>query len=164
MKKKFKLFITLITAVLIITSACDRDEGEQFPLHESDSFSIDISFGKLSTRALTTEDGDADGTFNENKINTLDIFFYEGTILKWWVNNPTYEDGTKKATIAIAADKRALFDDVKSYDIYVVANNTANISTIIEGENNLQTLKDIVFQTTSFETSGGATPDRKSVV
>ena len=98
MKKKFKLFITLITAVLIITSACDRDEGEQFPLHESDSFSIDISFGKLSTRALTTEDGDADGAFNENKINTLDIFFYEGAILKWRVTSPVYDDATKQAT------------------------------------------------------------------
>ena len=164
MKKKFKLFITLITAVLIITSACDRDEGEQFPLHESDSFSIDISFGKLSTRALTTEDGDADGAFNENKINTLDIFFYEGAILKWRVTSPVYDDATKQATIAIAADKRTLFDNVKSYDIYVVANNTANLSTIIEGENNLQTLKDIVFQTTSFETSGGATPQASFVM
>ena len=164
MKKKFKLFITLITAVLIITSACDRDEGEQFPLHESDSFSIDISFGKLSTRALTTEDGDADGTFNENKINSLDIFFYEGSILKWKVNNPTYDDSSKKATIAIAADKRALFDNVKSYDIYVVANNTANLSTILEGENNLQTLKNIVFQTTSFESAGGNTPQASFVM
>src|SRR5690554_1683715 len=163
MKKKFKLFITLITAVLIITSACDN-EGEQFPLNESDSFSIDISFGKLSTRALTTEDGDADGAFNENKINTLDIFFYEGAILKWWVTSPAYDDATKKATIAIAADKRALFDNVKSYDIYVVANNTANLSTILEGENNLQTLKDIVFQTTSFTTSGGSTPQTSFVM
>ncbi|MBF6598467.1 MAG: hypothetical protein ITF98_09630 [Fermentimonas sp.] len=164
MKKTIQFYIALIAAVLIITTACDRDEAEQFPLHESDSFSIDVSFGKLSTRALTTEDGDADGAFNENKINSLDIFFYEGSTLKWRVTSPAYDDATKQATIAIATDKRALFDNVKLYYIYVVANNTANLSTIIEGGNNLQTLKDIVFQTTSFETAGGNTPQTSFVM
>lgn len=164
MKKTIQFYIALIIAVLTIITACDSDEAEKFPQTDKQSFSLDISFGKLSTRALTIEDGDLDGSFNENKINSLDIFFYEGSTLKWKVNNPTYDDSSKKATIAIAADKRALFDNVKSYDIYVVANNTANLSTILEGENNLQTLKDIVFQTTSFESAGGNTPQASFVM
>src|SRR5690554_6542822 len=157
MKKTIQFYIALIIAVLTIITACDSDEAEKFPQTDKQSFSLDISFGKLSTRALTTEGGDADGSFNENKINSLDIFFYEGSTLKWKVNNPTYDDSSKKATIAVTAEKRALFDNVKSYDIYVIANNTALLSTIIEGENNLQTLKNIVFQTTSFESAGGNT-------
>lgn len=151
--------------MFLITTACNRDEAEEFPIADKDSFSINISFGKLSTRALSTEDGDEDGAFNENKINSLDIFFYEGSTLKWKVNSLTYDEASKKATIPISADKRSLFvDNSKSYDIYVVANNTADLSTITEGADNLQTLKDIVFQTTSFTTSGGSTPQSSFVM
>ena len=164
MKKTIQFYIALIIAVLTIITACDSDEAEKFPQTDKQSFSLDISFGKLSTRALTIEDGDLDGSFNENKINSLDIFFYEGSILKWKVNSLTYDESSKKATIPILAEKKSLFDNVKSYDIYVVANNTANLSTILEGENNLQTLKDIVFQTTSFETAGGTTPQASFVM
>jgi hypothetical protein len=165
MNKNIQILIAIIASMFLITTACNRDEAEEFPIADKDSFSINISFGKLSTRALSTEDGDEDGAFNENKINSLDIFFYEGSTLKWKVNSLTYDEASKKATIPISADKRSLFvDNSKSYDIYVVANNTADLSTITEGADNLQTLKDIVFQTTSFTTSGGSTPQSSFVM
>jgi hypothetical protein len=165
MNKNIQILIAIIASMFLITTACNRDEAEEFPIADKDSFSINISFGKLSTRALSTEDGDEDGAFNENKINSLDIFFYEGSTLKWKVNSLTYDEASKKATIPISADKRSLFvDNSKSYDIYVVANNTADLSTITEGADNLQILKDIIFQTSSFTTSGGDTPQSSFVM
>lgn len=166
MKKTIYTFITFIAAILTITTACVHDEMDEFPEPVSDGFSIDISFGNLSTRALATEEGDYDGAFNENKINSLDIFFYQGTTLKWRVNGPTYDTATKKATIPIIATKRALFENnsTVSYDIYVVANNSADLSSIIEEGNNLQNLKDIVFQTSSFVISGGSLPQSSFVM
>ena len=114
--------------------------------------------GDISTRALTTEESDNDGSYNEKKIDRLDIFFYQGTTLKWRVNNLSYDAGTQKTTIPVVATKRALFENntTTTYDVYVVANNTADLSSITEEENNLQTLKDLVFQTASFVSDGGA--------
>lgn len=166
MNKNIKILIAIIASMLLITTACNRDESEVFTIADKDSFSISLSFGKLSTRAITTEEGDVDGAFNENKINSLDIFFYEGTTLRWKVNSLTYDESLKKATIPILEDKRTLFvnNTTNSYDIYVVANNTADLSSITEGANNLQALKDIIFQTSSFTTSGGATPQSSFVM
>lgn len=165
MKNKIQIFITIIASI-IITTACERNEVEGYPQADIDNFSINISFGKLTTRALSTEEGDEDGLFNENKINSLHIFFYEGSTLKWKVTNLSYDEITKKATIPIIANKRTLFlnNTTTSFDIYVVANNTADLSTIIEEDNNLQTLKDIIFQTSSFTTSGGNTPQTSFVM
>src|SRR5690554_3815716 len=134
--KKIQIFITIIASI-IITTACERKEVVEYPQADIDNFSINVSFGKLTTRALSTEEGDEDGLFNENKINSLDIFFYEGTTLKWKVNSLLYDEGTKKATIPILAEKRTLFvnNTTNSFDIYVVANNTADLSSITEGSN-----------------------------
>ena len=70
MNKNIQILIAIIASMFLITTACNRDEAEEFPIADKDSFSINISFGKLSTRALSTEDGDEDGAFNENKINS----------------------------------------------------------------------------------------------
>ena len=166
MNKNIQILIAIIASMLLITTACNRDEAEEFPIADNDSFSINLSFGKLSTRALSIEEGDEDGAFNENKINSLDIFFYEGSTLKWKVNSLTYDESLKKATIPISANKRALFvnNTTNSFDIYVVANNTADLATINEGADNLQILKDIIFQTSSFTTSGGDTPQSSFVM
>src|SRR5690554_2849680 len=166
MKKTIYTFITLIAVILTVTTACVRDVVEDLNPSETESFTMNISFGKLTTRAVTTEPGDADGVFNENKISSLDILFYEGSTLKWKTNNLSYDESSKKATIPILAEKRALFvnNTTNSFDIYVVANNTADLSTITEGSENLQTLKDIIFQTSSFTTSGGSTPQTSFVM
>ncbi len=162
---KIQFYIALIAAVLIIAAACERDDTKELPLKEENNFIIDISFDRSSTRALSTEEGDQDGAFNENKINSLDIFIYEGSKLKWKVNSLTYDEATQKATIPITSDKRSLFvNNTNLYNIYVVANNTADLSTIIEEVDNLQALKDIIFQTSSFATSGGATPQSSFVM
>ena len=158
MKRTVYNIISFIAVMLIITTACTRDEAEQYPV-AADSFTLNISLGKLSTRAITTEEGDADGNFNEKKINNLDIFFYQGSTLKWHVNSLTYDSGTQKATIPVIAGKRALFENntTTTYDVYVVANNTADLTSITEESANLQALKDLVLQTPGFVTAGGNT-------
>lgn len=156
MKRRIDAFISLIAVMLMIASACTSEVTEEFPV-ESNSFTIDLLAGKIETRAVSTEPGDDDGSFNENKIDQLNIFFYEENVLKWHVSNPTYDAVSRKATIPVTADKRALFlnNTTVTYDIHVVANNTADISSIIEGESNLQELKDLVLQTESFVDNGG---------
>lgn len=158
MKRTVYNIISFIAVMLIITTACTHDEAEQYPV-ATDSFTLNISLGKLSTRAISTEEGDHDGNFNEKKINNLDIFFYQGSTLKWHVNSLTYDDGTQKATIPVIAGKRALFENntTTTYDVYVVANNTADLTFLTEEAANLQALKDLVFQTPGFVTAGGNT-------
>lgn len=158
MKRRIDPFISLIAVMLMITSACTSEVTEEFPV-ESNSFTIDLLAGKIETRAVGEEQGDKYGSFNENKIDELDIFFYEGDVLKWHVSNPAYDAVSRIATIPVTAEKRALFlnNTTVNYDIHVVANNTADISSILEGGNNLQELKDLVLQTESFVDNGGNT-------
>lgn len=157
MKKRIYPFVSLIAVMLIMATACTSEVTEKFPA-EDGHLTLSLSMGDISTRALTTEESDNDGSYNEKKIDRLDIFFYQGTTLKWRVNNLSYDAGTQKTTIPVVATKRALFENntTTTYDVYVVANNTADLSSITEEENNLQTLKDLVFQTASFVSDGGA--------
>ena len=165
MNKRIYPFISLITALLIIAAACTSEVVEPIP-GGIDYFTIDLSTIKISPRSVSSEPGDTDGEFNENKIDDLDIFFYEGNTLKWHVNSLTYNAGTQIATIPITVEKRALFLDntTVAYDIYVVANNSADLSLIAEGADNLQALKDIVFQTPSFVSDGGSTAQSSFVM
>ena len=161
MKKIKQVILTIIAVTLTVTAACTRDEAEQFPVAAAaDSFSLDISFGKPSpsTRATTITDEGGVETLNENKITKLDIFFYQGTTLKWHAGNvTTYDVASKKATIPITTGKRTLFENntTTSYDIYVVANNTADVTSIAEEADNLEALKTIVFQSADFVSKGG---------
>ena len=163
MKKIKQIILTIIAVTLTVTAACTRDEAEQFPVAAAaDSFSLDISFGKPSpsTRATTITDEGGVETLNENKITKLDIFFYQGTTLKWHTGtgSVTYDGASKKATIPITTGKRALFENntTITYDIYVLVNNSANLSSITEGDDNLEVLKKIVFQSADFESKGGS--------
>jgi len=158
MKKIKQIILTIIAVTLTVTTACVRDEAEEFPV-AADSFSLDISFGKISTRAIGTEEGD-EQNLNENRISSLDIFFYQGETLKWHTGSVNYDANTGKATIPITEGKRALFENntSTSYDIYVVANNRADLSSITEEGDNLEALKQIVFQSTDFVSKGGSEP------
>lgn len=157
MKKLINNIIAIAIIVLLIFNVSCSNESEIEIVGDTNALTISLDFSRLETRALTTEPGDNDGDFNENKIDHLDIFFYSGNILKWHVNSATmtYDNVLNKATLPITANKRALFESNINYDIYVVANNTADLSSITEEANNLSQLKDLVFQTTDFVTKGG---------
>lgn len=147
--------------VLTTMWSCIADNNNVDCRLPNEDLTIHLSFVNNATRGETraTEAGDNDGTFNEQKLQTLDAFFYQGNILKWKVSSTelTYDEGTNIATIPILESKRALFlnNTTNTYDVYIVANNTADLSSIAEEANNLQALKDLVFQTAGFETTGG---------
>ncbi len=152
MKKRIYHFISLIAVALILGTACTNEVADEYPVEDS-FLTINLSMGKLTTRAISTEDGIDD--LNENKINSIDIFFYQGNTLKWRVSSLSYDQGTGKATIPVPANKVALLDGTTVYNIYVVANNTASLTSINEDADNLDALKNIVFQTSDFVSKGG---------
>ena len=74
-------FIAITVLALMMLTACEQhDVDNQLP--STNSLSMGISLGELSTRAITSEESDLDGNFNEKVINSLDIFFYKGEVLK----------------------------------------------------------------------------------
>lgn len=161
----------MIILLLGIPSCMDEECADCMPI--DNDLTIKLSFTKsgiqdAQTRAPAEEFGDADGSFNEEKIETLDVFFYQGGTLKWKVSssNLTYNQSTNIAILPIPVNKEMLFRDntTISYDVYVVANNTADLSSITEGSNNLQALKDVVFDTPDFAIKGGETPQVKFVM
>lgn len=158
--KKIIYNITAIAIIVLLISniSCTNDSANDLE-DNTNTLTINLDFSRLATRALATEPGDNDGDFNENKIEHLDIFFYDGNILKWHVSNSdiTFDNAINKATLPISANKRALFENNSStlYDIYVVANNSADLTSITEEGNNLNDLKNLIFQTTDFVTKGG---------
>ena len=166
MKTKICLQFTLFAiAILMMAPGCIREEVCDCP-SGTDIFTFDLSFSVLQTRALTTEPGDDDGSFNENVIHTLDVFFYQGETLKWHIGNGnlTYNSSTQKTTVPVTADKRPLFNGAVAYDVYVVANNTAGLSSIAEGSDNLAALKSLIFQTAHFVSKGGGEPQSSFVM
>lgn len=149
-------FIAITVLALMTLTACEQhDVDNQLP--STNSLSMGISLGELSTRAITSEESDLDGNFNEKVINSLDIFFYKGEVLKWHTQQVDYESGTQKAVIPITQEKRQLFEgnNSVSYDVYVVANNSADLLGIVEGASNLSILKQVVMESSTFVTLGG---------
>ena len=154
------------TAILILTlqwslGSCVRDEQCDCGEQDKMSLSVRLSFtGSSETRA--TEHGDADGNFNETVISSLDAFVFSDNTLLWKISSSelTYSLSTNLATLPVPAEKESLFssNETVSYDLYLVANNEADLSGVTEGTTTLQQLKDLIFQTANFVTRGGAQP------
>lgn len=164
MKKIIPKAIHSFAALFLLSAfaSCLSDMEVETP--QSDNLTIHVAFTKSSTPpSLTrfTENGDHDGTFNENKVEKLDIFFYEGNRLKWKAlsTDMSYNAATNIATLPVPADKKALFQGNVPYDVYVVANSNADYTGIAEEAVNAADLKNLVVQSGDFVTKGGsATP------
>lgn len=146
------LFV-LFSIALILNTSCATDE----PDIGNNNLVMNLSFGTLKTKAPGEEVGNYEGSLNEDKINSLDIFFYQENTLKWHASTVnsgiSYNDSDLKATVPITSAKNNLFPG--TYDIYIIANNKADLSSISEGAVNLNDLKNLVFQTSEFQTKGG---------
>ena len=171
-----KRFIYILTTslamamLLLSTPSCTEDDCAECNMGSKD-LTMQLSFtssGSQHKQTRATEPSDHDGSFNEQKIETLNAFFYQGNTLKWKVssNDLSYDGGNNIATLPIPSDKGDLFNGntTITYDIYVVANNKADLSAITEGGNNLQTLKDLVFQSPEFVSKGGETAQTSFVM
>lgn len=156
--------------ILLCIPSCMEDDCAECNMANKD-LTIELSFTKSSNQneqTRATEPSNADGSFNEQKIETLNAFFYQGNTLKWKVSSSDlyYDEGTNIATLAIPTDKQVLFNGntTITYDFYVVANNKADLSTITEGSDNLEMLKNLVFQSPEFVSKGGGTPQTSFVM
>ncbi len=164
MKKIISKAIHSFAALFLLSAfaSCLSDMEVETP--QCDNLTIHVAFTKSATPpSLTrlTESGDHDGTFNENKVEKLDIFFYQGNQLKWKALSAdmSYNAATNIATLPVPADKKALFQGNVSYDVYVVANSNADYTGIAEEAVNAADLKNLVVQSGDFVAKGGsATP------
>lgn len=164
MKRNALSYIALITALLLVGTGCSNDVREDF-LPSAESLTIDLFMGDVSTRAVSTEEGNDDGGFNENEIEKLDIFFFQNGLLVWHAHQLSYDADARKATIPVTEEKRSLFVDNSSitYEIHVVANNQVDLSSINEGTP-LTELKNIVFRSPDFLAKGGISPQTSFVM
>lgn len=170
-------FAVILAFILAGLYSCVNDEyygcdDTSSPESLTMSFSLSSSQKLRTTRALPTEPGDHDGSFNENIVNTLDLFFYQNGELKYHVpNNRLIIDEAdpadpikKNITVPITTGLQALIDAANPvYDVYVVANNTADLSTITIGSN-LTTLQNLLFTTADFKGKGGSQPQTTFVM
>ena len=172
MKRFIYILTTSLAMAMLLMSipSCMEDDCEECNMASKD-LTIQLSFTKSGSQYEQTraaEPSDYDGNFNEQKIETLNAFFYQGNTLKWKVSSSDlyYDEGTNIATLAIPTDKQALFNGntTITYDFYVVANNKADLSTITEGSDNLEMLKNLVFQSPEFVSKGGGTPQTSFVM
>ncbi|HBK41732.1 MAG TPA: hypothetical protein DDZ57_09230, partial [Porphyromonadaceae bacterium] len=169
MKKVNKISFAVILAFILAgvhscmgDDYCDCDNTDT-PESLTMSFSLSSSHKLRATRALPTEPGNHDGNYNENIVNTLDLFFYQDGILKHHVpNNRLIIEDTnpadpvkKNITIPVTTGLQVLIDASNPvYDVYVVANNTEDLNTITIGSS-LATLQNLLFATSDFESKGG---------
>lgn len=83
----------------------------------------------------------------EDIIQKLDIFIYQGSLLKWYIPNNKMHKNENTVSIPIPTEKKEnLFDKNIDYDIYIIANYN-DIFTLSEDEHNLNTLKNITMNT-----------------
>ena len=153
--------------MLLVAASCDVDNNINGEDLGENALKINLSFTPNESNTRATEDGDYDGTFNEDVISSLDIFIYEGSTLKWKIgpSDLAYDSGAKQATIPISQNKRSLFiNNTTEYDVYVVANNTADLTSITEGGNNLNDLQTLVLQRLEFGEKGGLLPQSNFVM
>ncbi len=173
-KISFAVILAFILAGLYSCMGDDYCDCDNIGTPESltMSFSLSSSNKLRATRALPTEPGDHDGSFNENIVNTLDLFFYQDGVLKHHVPNNRLiiaeadpADPIKKnITVPVTTGLQTLIDAANPvYDVYVVANNTADLSTITVGSN-LATLQNLLFTTADFEGKGGYQPQTSFVM
>lgn len=172
-KINFAVILAFVLAGLYSCMGDDYCDCDNSPEGLTMSFSLSSTQTlRSSTRALPTEPGDHDGSFNENIVSTIDLFFYQGGELKHHVpnNRLLIEDAQpvdpikKNITVPITTGLQALIDAANPvYDVYVVANNTADLSTITVGSN-LTTLQNLLFTTADFAGKGGFQPQTSFVM
>lgn len=159
---------TVIILCLSLIHSCTEDRSIDYDDASTDNITFQLSLNNKSLTKVQEEPGNNDGDFNEQKIKTLDVFFYQGNTLKWKVAaaNLTFDEHLNKVIIPIKEEKKGLFKNntTITYDIIVVANNTAELSAIAEEGDNLQALKDLLFDTPNFIEKGGSEPQEKFVM
>lgn len=157
MKKILFIILAYIVALsgVMSLSSCKREEGMEPIPNSKNSLVLRLATKEMSP--LLAEEGGEDA-LNENTINRLDIFLFHGNVLKWHIKQADMQITGNSVVVPIPFGKGYLFyNNTNSYDVYVVANSTADFSTITPGGsgNNPTALKNLIIQAAGFKTNGG---------
>lgn len=152
-----KILLTMVACVVALSgaislSSCKRDEGME-PDREN-SLVLRLAASDISPR--TIEDGE--DALNENTINKLDIFLYHAGVLKWHIKPSDMQITGNSVVIPIPSNHGYLFfKNTNSYDLYIVANSSVDLSNISPGvpNNGPADLRNQVIQAADFKTNGG---------
>lgn len=119
MKSGIKYLLFLLLVVGLVSCVAETESDINNGTDNSISFAVQVATGD-ETKA--TEPGDA--SLNENKIETVDVLFYEGETQKFYPTNAmiSFDSNTNKVTIHIPNSAWPLFNNTTSYKMVVLAN------------------------------------------
>lgn len=113
----------ILYLLLIIASYSCNTEWEDAPIiNTPDTFSFFVDIKNDPIRTKTTELGD--DSLNENKIDRLDVFFYNGETCVFYpsASQLSIDQPSGLVDIKFSQDEVALFDNQTLYNVYVVVN------------------------------------------
>lgn len=118
MKSGIKYILLSLLAIGIVSCVAETEPGEEPGTGKTIHFTVQTETG--DTKA--TEPGD--GALNENKIETIDVLFYNGEAQVFYPDNTqaSFDVGTNKVTIHIPSSAWPLFNNTTSYKMVVLAN------------------------------------------
>ena len=139
MKRNTILFLYFCLFAVFFTSCIEENLQDCQKAEKSLSLELLVS-SSIQTRGAgygvtrATEPGDDDWydglvdnngnvivPYNENKITTVDVFFYRGETQVWYPIDVAYSESSKKAIIPVRTIDEGYLD--QTYDIYVVVNS-----------------------------------------
>ena len=145
-----KILSGLLGCLLCLLTGCSNEFEIPSPRPGEATVEVTITTGELTK----TEPGV--DVLNENKIETIDLFFCQGGATVFWYVESQYLrvsdiDGfTKRLIISIPTDKIAAMNG-STYDLYAVINGPARAA--MTGITSFNTLQTIVFESTELNQS-----------
>lgn len=124
MKKTINIFYAICVLGAMIFASCASDDLTDCGCYDQDKLSLQISVPKSKVVTRATEPG----VGNENSINSLKLFFFEGETQKYSADVTTPLTEATDILQAIEADKQNLFEGNVDYVVYAVANLTDDLS------------------------------------
>lgn len=150
MKKKIRILITLLAGIALLQACTQELPGEGLPVDGKLSLRLIVS---APAGMVTRADG-AELSALENRIDSLEILFFDEEVCVWHPDSVSYDAATGNATIPLPVNPeiRSLFDGSTPYTIHVIANKPLDEMT----GDSLTTLKNIILAENF--TNNGTTP------
>lgn len=116
--KKYMLY--LLAFLLYTSCSSEIEDNTSAALPDTFSFFIDIKSDPVRSKA--TEPGD--DALNENIIDRLDVFFYNGESCVFYPEKVNYNKTTGRVDVTFTNAQLSLFDNITDYQIIAIANTT----------------------------------------
>lgn len=124
--KKIKYIFHTLWAVtgLFVLASCMSDNLSDCDCGGNDKLSMQISVPKSTVVTRATENG----VGNENTINSLKLYFFEGETMKYITSVPSPIAENTDIYIPVEAANEGLFQGTVAYTVYAVANLDDDLS------------------------------------